>query len=186
MLVIDGVVLVAFDQPQQVRDLDADPAGVGNQRAQSLAEVDDVGNMCEHIVGDNEVGLAVPVGDITTGLLAEEHHLGVDALAPSDLGNVGRRLDPERSDAARDAVLQQVAVVARHLDDKGLYVRARAADRGVVDEPAGMGHPGVRIRGEVGVVGEDILRRDVGGQLDQQAVLADAYVQGVERLGPSS
>ena len=120
MLVIDGVVLVAFDQPQQVRNLNADPAGVGNQRTQSLAEVDDVGNMCKHIVGDDEVGLAVPGRHITTGLLAEEHDLGVDALGPSHFGNVGRRLDPERSNATRDAVLQQVAVVARHLNDEGL------------------------------------------------------------------
>ena len=120
MLVIDGVVLVAFDQPQQVRNLDADPTGVGNQRTQPLAEVDDVGNVCEHIVGDDQIGLAVPGCHITTGLLAEEHDLGVDAPVPSHLGNVGGGLDPERSDATRDAVLQQVAVVARHLNDEGL------------------------------------------------------------------
>ena len=117
---VDGVVLIAFDQPEQVRNLDADPAGVGNERTQTLAEVDDVRNMGKYIVGDDEVGLAVSGRHITTGLLAEEHDLGVDALAPGHLGNVGRWLDPERSDTTRNAVLQQVAVVARHLNNEGL------------------------------------------------------------------
>ena len=33
-----------------------------------------------------------------------------------DLGDVGGRLDTQRADAAGDAVLQQVSVVAGHLD----------------------------------------------------------------------
>ena len=106
MLVVDGVVLVALDEPKQVRDLDTDSPGVGHQSTQTLAEVDNVGNMCEHIVGDDEVGLTVPGGDVATGLLAQEHDLGVDALVPSDFGDVCGGLDAERSDAARDSVLE--------------------------------------------------------------------------------
>ena len=60
VLVVDGVVLVALDQPEQVRDLDAHPPGVGHQRTQPFAEVDDVGNVGEDIVGDDQIGLAVP------------------------------------------------------------------------------------------------------------------------------
>jgi len=119
VLVIDGVVLVAFDQPEQVRNLNADAAGVRNQRTQTLAEVDDVRNMCNDIVCDDEVGSAVSRRHITTCLLAEEHDLGVDAPGLGHCGNVGRWVDPERSDAMRNAVLEQVAVVARHLNDEG-------------------------------------------------------------------
>ena len=120
VLVIDGVVLVAFNQAEQVRNLDADPTRVGDQRTQPLAEVDDVGNVREYIVCDHQVGLAMPGRYITTGLLTEEHDFGVDAPVPSHVGNVGGRLDPERSDATSNAVLEQVAVVARHLNNEGL------------------------------------------------------------------
>ena len=56
VLVVDRVVLVALDEPQQVRDLDADRAVVGDERAQALGEVDDVGHVGEHVVRDDEVG----------------------------------------------------------------------------------------------------------------------------------
>ena len=32
VLVVDRVVLIALDQPEQMRNLDAHPTGVGNQR----------------------------------------------------------------------------------------------------------------------------------------------------------
>ena len=90
---IDGVVLVAFDQPEQMRDFDADATFVGYEGSQSLAEVDDVRHVGEHIVGNDEVSLSVSDGHIHAGLLAEEHDLGLNAPAASDLSDVSGWLD---------------------------------------------------------------------------------------------
>ena len=46
----------------------------------------------------------------------------------------------------------------------------------------GVLQPAVRERREIGVLDEDLLRRDVGGQLDQEAPIADIRTQRVERL----
>ena len=51
-----------------------------------------------------------------------------------------------------------------------------------LDEGLGVRHPRVAVGGEVGVVTEDVVGRDVGRKLDQQAPRADAHVQGVEDL----
>ena len=45
---------------------------VGDQRAQALGEVEDVGHVGEYVVGDDEVGGPVPRRDVAAGLLAEE------------------------------------------------------------------------------------------------------------------
>ena len=74
-------------------------------------------------------------GDLAAGLLAEEHHLGRHALRDGGLGDVGGRLDAEGADAARDDVLEQVAVVAGHLDDERVGAEAEPRD-GAVDEPS--------------------------------------------------
>ena len=115
------------------------------------------------------------------GLLAQERDLGRHALLDRGLGHVRRGLDAERADAPFDDVLQEVAVVARHLDDEGAGVQRQPVD-GVLHEGLGVRDPGVAVGGEVGVVAEDVLGGDVGGQLDQQAPGADPDVQGVEDL----
>ena len=102
-------------------------------------------------------------------------------LATRRLGDVGGRLDAERPDAAGDGVLQEVAVVARDLDDERVRPEAEPLDR-QVDVVACVTDPRVGVRREVGVVAEDVLGRDVGRQLHQQAGRADAHVQRVERL----
>ena len=102
-------------------------------------------------------------------------------LLDGRLGDVGGRLDAEAPDAARDDVLEQVAVVAGHLDDEGVGAEPEPL-RGAVDVGLGVGDPGVAVGGEVRVVAEDLLAGDVGRQLDEQALRADAHVQRVERL----
>jgi hypothetical protein len=49
---------------------------------------------------------------------------------------------------------------------------------------AGVGNPGIRVGGEVRVLGEDLARGDELLELHQEALLADVGVQGVERLHP--
>ena len=166
---VDRVVLVAVDEPQQVRDLDADVAVVGDQRAQALAEVDDVRHVGEDVVRDDQVGPAVlsatlaPVSS-PRNITSVGTPLATAASATFAAGSM-----PSDRMPRRDAVLEQVAVVAGDLDDERVAVQAQAL-RGLVDELLRVPHPRVGVGREVGVVGEDVLGRDVRGQLDQQAL----------------
>ena len=96
-------------------------------------------------------------------------------------GDVRRRIDAEDRYPGADEVLEEVAVVGRELDDEvvrseleplrdHLHVLPRVLD------------PRCRVAGEVRVLGEDLLRRDELGKLDEPAPRAHSDVQGVEAL----
>ncbi len=135
--------------------------------------------MCEHVVGDDEVGETPPRDEAVGHLASEEAHLGGNPRGDGDFGHVRRWLDAECGDAASDDTLQQVAVVARDLHDEARLVQAKAIDR-ALDEPLGVPDPGVRVRGEVRVVAEDLLGCDDVVHLHEEAARAEA---GVERVG---
>jgi hypothetical protein len=78
-------------------------------------------------------------------------------------------------------VLQQVAVVAGDLHDQARRIQAKARDRHV-DVPPRVLDPGVRVRREVGVLAEDVLRRDELLELHEQARGAHADVERIEAL----
>ena len=137
--------------------------------------------MRQHVVGDEQVGAASVRGELARELAAEEPHDRRDAELARRLGDVRGRLDAERRDAALDEVLQQVAVVARDLDDQAVGAEAEALDRHR-RRSACVRDPGVGVRREVGVLGEDVLRRHELLELHQQAVLADLRVERIERL----
>jgi hypothetical protein len=76
-------------------------------------------------------------------------------------------------------MLEQVAVVARDLGHQAGLGQAEPLGHGV-GIPLGVRHPGVGVRGEVGVVGEDVFPGYVGGKLHEQAGLAQQHVQRIE------
>ena len=122
------------------------------QRSKAGDEVVEVGHVRHDVVGGDAGRRAVPSATRSAAdSLAEEPHHRLDALRPRHLGDVGRRLDAERRDAALDDVLQQVAVVAGDLDHEGVSAEAEALDRRL-DVPPGVRDPGVRVGGEVGVL----------------------------------
>ena len=181
VLVVDGVELRALHQRQQVLHLDRHPAVVGHHGPQALGEPDDVGDVGVHVVEADEVGRAVLLAHLPAGLRGEERRERRHALLAGGLADVDRRLDAQAADPACDDVLQQVAVVARDLDDERVLVEPEPL-HGRVDEPARVLHPRRRERGEVGVLGERLLRGDQRRDLREQALLADAHVQRVGRL----
>jgi hypothetical protein len=90
------------------------------------------------------------------------------ALRPRDLRHVRGRLHARHRDARLHKPLQQVAVVAGDLND--VAVRADALLRHHLLRVAlRVRDPGVRVGGEIGVVREDIARRHVFLELDEQA-----------------
>lgn len=182
VLVVDGVVLPALDQPQQVRELQRDQPGRLHQRGQPGGEPDQVRHVGVDVVAGDQVGPAVPGGQLGAGLGPQEVHLGTDPPGPRHLRDVRRRLHPEHRDAPGDEVLEQVTVVAGHLGDQA--VRAESERLGHrVGVPLGVRDPGIGIGGEIGVVGENVLPRHICRQLHEQATGADPYVQRVEGLG---
>jgi len=166
VLVVDGVVLPAFDQPQQVRELAGDQAGRLDQGGQPGGEADQVRHVGVHVVGNDQVGPAETGGQLGAGGRAQEPHLGADAPGPGHLGDVAGRFHPEHRDATRHEMLEQISVVARHLGHQALRAESEGLGHGV-GVPLGVRHPGVGIGREIGVVGENLLSGHVRRQLHQ-------------------
>ena len=157
MLVVDGVELVALHQAREVRELHGDHARGCEQRAQAGHEVVQVRDVGQDVVADDQIGLPMLFGHLAGGLAAKEPDLGGDAALRGGTGDVGRGFDAEGRHAARDEVLQQVAVVARDLDHAAGAAEAEpTADH--LDVAPGVLDPACRVRGEVGV-----LRKDLAG-----------------------
>ena len=166
-----------------MRDLDADVAGVRDERAQSGCEIDYVRDVGKDIIGDDQVRRSVLCGDLGAGLGAEERSPRVGTpLLDRCFGDIGGRLYAEASDAPSHRVLEQIAVVARDLDDEGVALEAEPVNRSNSRTRRAWVHPGIAVRGEVGVMTEDFVGREVGGQLYEQALRADSHVQWVEGL----
>ncbi len=108
--------------------------------------------------------------------------LSIATLATLAAGSMPSTGTPSGSE-----VLQQVAVVARELDDQAVRAEAQPLrDRLAV--ALGVRNPGGRVGGEVGVLPEDVLGADVLLELHQEALPAHQRMQrkvglhGVELL----
>ncbi len=181
VLVVDRVELGALHQREQVLHLDRYPAVVRDERPQATGEPDDVRDVGVDVVQADQVGRPVLSADLLPGLRREERRERGHALRPRGLADVHRRLDPQAPDASLCDVLQQVAVVARHLDDERRRPELETLD-GRIDEPPRVLHPRTGKRREVGVLGERLLRRDQRRELGEQAGLAHPDVQRVGQL----
>ena len=145
-------------------------------------EVVDVGHVGQHVVAQQQVGLAVLARDLARA--ARGRRSGPWSGTPFSTAasrDVGRRLDAQHRHAARDEMLQQVAVVAGDLHHLAAGPSLQRLDRHLGVAPR-MLDPAGRVGREVGVLGEDLLRRDELLQLHQEALVADVGVQRIERL----
>ncbi len=117
VLVVDRVELVLGDQPKQVRHLDRDDPLWLQEDLQALDEVEQPRYVREHVVARDEVGLDTARAEPLRCFGAEEGHLRGNPLVDGRLRDVGGRLDAQDRHAVGLEVLQEVAVVARDLDD---------------------------------------------------------------------
>src|SRR5213078_4305247 len=122
-----------------------------------------------HVVPGDQIRLTVFGRHLRTGGRAEEVDLGADSLAAGHFCDVGGGFDTDDRNPGGDEVLQQVPVVAGHLDHERVFTQAQPLGH-LVGVPLRVRHPRVGVRREVGVVGEDVLTRYVGGKLYQQAL----------------
>ena len=182
VLVVDGVVLAALDQPEQVRELQRDRALVLDQRAQARPRSPGCRARGRRRCSPATRSARPCRCAISRPVSAPRNWTSVVMPAgPGGLGHVRGRLDAEHRDARRLEVLQQVAVVAGHLGDQAVRGQLQALDHRL-RVPLRVRHPRVGVRGKVGVVGEDILAGHVSGKLHEQAFLAQADVERIERF----
>ncbi len=181
VLVVDRVVLEVLDELRKVRELEGRGPVGREERGDARGEVVDVGHLREHVVPEDEIGVAAFAREPGPELRAEELGDGLHAARDRRLGDVQRRLDPEHRDALREEVLQEISVVRRELDDEAVPPEREPLAH-LVDVRARMLDPGVRVGREVRVLGEDLLGRGKLRDLGQPAALADPDVQRIEGL----
>ena len=109
---------------RQVRHLDRDDALGLEENLQALDEVEQPRHVREHVVARDEVGFDTACAEPPRRLGAEEGHLRGNPFGDGRLRDVGGRFDAQDRHAVGQEILQQVAVVARDLDDLRLSVRA--------------------------------------------------------------
>src|ERR1700694_3164921 len=108
MLVIDGIELSAFDQPQQMRELERRDAIGGKQHRKPADKIPDVRSMRENVVGDNEIGMTAASDNSAGCIDTEKSDIGRNSLADSCLRDVCGGLDAEHLNGLE--MLQQIAV----------------------------------------------------------------------------
>jgi hypothetical protein len=140
-----------------------------------------VGHVGEHVVAEQQVGLAVPAFDRAAAPAAPKNSVSVGMPFSRAPRHVGGRLDAEhgmpmrRSAGAGSRRCWRSRPPAVGAEAEAFpHHQPRIAPRVL--------HPAVRERGEVGVLGEDLAGRDELLQLHEEAVLADVRAQRVERL----
>ena len=178
---IDRVELVARHQPGEMREFERDDAFWLEQARHTRDEVIEVRNLSQDVVADDEVGRFAFGHQLLRELDPEEVDERRDAAVDGYLSNVGSRLDTEHGHAQWQEVLQQIAVIARQLDDQAVRPQPEPS----CDHLAvcfGVGDPGGRIGGVVGVFSEDGLRADILLQLDEEAAPADEHMKREVRL----
>ena len=129
VLVVDRVELVVLDEPQQVRELHRDRR---RRRRAAICmprdEVVEVGHVASTLLPSSRSALAAPPRAPRAVVAAEERDDRRDApldAPPRRRSRPARRRAPARPRSRE--VLQQVAVVARDLDDRGCRARGRSA-----------------------------------------------------------
>jgi hypothetical protein len=183
VLVVDRVELAVLDEVADAGVLDRDHARLLEQLAVTRHEAVEVGHVRHHVVGDDDVGLALLGRQLAGEVGAEELGEGRHAVGLGRRRLGGRGVDAEHGHAGLDEVLQQVAVVARHLDHEAVGPEALALD---VGQGVGAGVPqqvvGERREIEV-VVDEELLGRHFLGDLHQRTAGAERHLERERLVG---
>ena len=132
VLVVDRVELVLRHQPLEVRKLQRDHAFRLQQERHAGDEVVEVGHLGQDVVADDQIGALPSATSASASATPKNSTLRRNALVDRDLGDVGGRFDAEHRHAERQEMLQQIAVVARELDDQA--VRSEAEPLAIISQ----------------------------------------------------
>ena len=147
MLVIDRVELDVVEEATDVRrprtEMTPSPPAA---RAKPVDEAVQVGDVCEHVVGDARVRISAAALDSSEAASSASRNSVTVSMprARRRLGHVARRLDADHRNPRLGEELQEVSVVARHLHHEGVrpelatarssvLTNSRACPRNVVE-----------------------------------------------------
>ncbi len=183
VLVIDRVELPLRDQLQQMGKFQRDRATGLERNRKATGEIIDVRDMGIDVVAQDQIRLAALGGQTLRQGFTEELTQHGDPQSLSGGGGAGRGLDPQAGNPSRAHVLQQVAIVAGHLNHQTGGIKPQvlnhlAAIQRRMRDPAGRG------AGKVGVVmGEESIGRGKVLGLHQPAAITDLDPQREGQLG---
>ena len=118
VLVVDGIKLVFSQQPLKMRHLDSDDAFRRQEMRHTGDEVVEFRHLCQHIVGNDQIGLPAVGHHLFRSFRAEEGDERLNACLSRRLRHIGSRLDAENRHAEGNEMLQQIAVIAAQFDDE--------------------------------------------------------------------
>src|SRR4029077_1863668 len=137
----------------------------GVNSAQNAVKIMDMG---EHIVGVNDIGAPTLRSQSRRKFAPEKVFDRVDTtLLPRDLRDIACRLDSQHVNGVSSIVLENVAVIARNLDDKTTTVPVAVDDRSLGDLFR-MREKGVGKGGAINIVAKQNFRRDRNRKLNQR------------------
>src|SRR5579859_1764504 len=93
---------------------------------QSLYKIVDIWDLSEDVVADEQVRLLISLHQPPRTRDPKELDKSGDTLFDGGAGDIAGRLDPERRDAFRREVFQEIAVIAGHFHDLAGLVEAKA------------------------------------------------------------
>ena len=161
-----------------MRHLDGDDALRRQQMRHGGDEVIELGHLRQHIVGNDQIGVPVVGHHLPRCFGTEEGDERRNACLSRRLRHIGGGLDAKHRHAEGNEMLQQIAVIASELDHEAFRSEPEAAlDHLAI--AASIRYPGRRIRREIGVFGDNVLRADEFGKLNQPAGVANPDVKRV-------
>src|SRR5215471_18453478 len=119
VLMVDRVEFTLLHEVRGVRKLQNDPPTRLNQGSETRNEIIRVRGVGKDIVAQNQIGL-VAGGQFLSQSLSEKFDQGFDTLFLGDLGDIPRRFDPQTAYGGGFEVLQEIAIVAGHLNYKAV------------------------------------------------------------------
>lgn len=157
-------------------EFEGDDALFFEDDAESSDKIVEVGHVRKDVIAEKNVGLAVLGGELVGCLCAEEFDEGGDPFIDGYICHIASRFDAEDGDLMLFKVLEEIAVVAGDFDH---LVLTRELETGAhhLNIFAGVLEPRGRVRGEVGVVGEDSFRFFHFFELNEEAFVTDVGVQ---------
>src|SRR5262249_29388918 len=181
MLVVNGIEFVLRNQLHQMGELHRDSSFGLEEDFHAADEIVQIGNMGEDVISHDQIRLDSPRYQLAGRFLAKKFHYGWDSFLNRDFGDIRRRLYAQDFDPLADKIAQQIAIIARDLDDLALPVQAKTFDHHF-DIGFGMLEPRFRIGGEIGIVAKNMVGAFKFLELHQEAAFAHINVQRIKAL----
>src|ERR1700758_2134400 len=116
MLMVNGVELIALNEPLQMREFEGDDTVRLQKKLHSAHEIVKIRHLGKDIVADDEIGPQTFCHHLLCQRRAEEFDSRGDALLDSSFRHIGGRLYAKHRNTKRQEMLQQISVIAGKLD----------------------------------------------------------------------